>query len=276
RRGDSLVDVVLERAPEPDRPFEAIAETPIPAATGATVPLKAAGQTQLDHGFAWLSRRNTRRMVEVWADLDGTTRASDVVNRLDDWLRARQWQPGYGFAYAGEEEETMKSFKKLGIAAFGALVLVFLLLLWMFDDFRLSMLVVLAIPFVLIGVLPGLAITGNAFGFMAFLGLIALIGVFVNHKIYFIDRMLELMQRGQDLPTAILHAGLDRLRPVVLTALTAVLGLVPLTLSGARMWGSFGWVNIFGLTVSIPLSLVLLPALVVLVWRRRAARNSNP
>ena len=88
----------------------------------------------------------------------------------------------------------------------------------------------------------------------------------MNHKIYFVDRMLVLMHRGEDLPAAILHAGQDRLRPVVLTALTAVLGLVPLTLSG-RMWGSFGWVNIFGLVASIPLSLVLLPAFIALAFR---------
>ncbi len=102
---------------------------------------------------------------------------------------------------------------------------------------------------------------------MAFLGLIALIGVYVNHKIYFVDRMLELLRRGDDLPTAILHAGQDRLRPVVLTALTAVLGLVPLTLGGGRMWGSFGWVNIFGLVASIPLSLILLPAFIAFAYR---------
>jgi multidrug efflux pump subunit AcrB len=142
-----------------------------------------------------------------------------------------------------------------------------MLLLMMFDDLLLSLLVVLAVPFALIGALPGLALTGNAFGFMAFLGLIALIGVYVNHKIYFVDRMLELMRRGEALPDAILHAGQDRLRPVVLTALTAVLGLVPLTLGGVRMWSSFGWVNIFGLIASIPLSLVLLPSLILFAFR---------
>jgi multidrug efflux pump len=194
------------------------------------------------------------------SDLEGNLLASQVISRLDAWLRQRTWQPGYGFAYGGEEEETAKSFRELGIAAFGALVLVFLLLLLLFDNLRLSALVVFAVPFALIGALPG-----NAFGFMAFLGLIALIGVYVNHKIYFVDRMLELGRRGEDLPTAIEHAGQDRLRPVVLTALTAVLGLVPLTLGGARMWSSFGWVKIFGLVFSIPLSLVLLPALILLV-----------
>jgi multidrug efflux pump len=267
RRGEDLVEVVLDRHPEPERPFEALEQTPIPAATHAMVPLKEAGRAELAHGFARLSRRNTRRVVEVWADLAGDTLASSVLGRLDPWLRARKWDLGYGFSYSGEHEETTKSFQKLGVAAAGAFVLVFLLLLLMFDDLLLSVLVVMAVPFALIGALPGLALTGNPFGFMAFLGLIALIGVYVNHKIYFVDRMLELMRRGESLPDAILHAGQDRLRPVVLTALTAVLGLVPLTVGGAAMWSSFGWVNIFGLVASIPLSLVLLPAFIVLAFR---------
>ncbi len=267
RVDQDLVEVVLDRTPEPLRPFEALNETPIPSVGDASVPLKEVGRAELSFGFAKLSRRNTQRVVEVWADVSGHTLSSDVLAKFDPWLRSRQWEQGYGFSYGGEAEETAKSFQKLGIAAIGALILVFLLLLLMFDNLMLSSLVILAVPFALIGALPGLALTGNAFGFMAFLGLIALIGVYVNHKIYFVDRMLELLRRGESLTDAILHAGQDRLRPVVLTALTAVLGLLPLTLTGSVMWNSFGWVNIFGLITSIPLSLVLLPALIIVFFR---------
>jgi multidrug efflux pump len=204
----------------------------------------------------------------VWADTSGRTLSSEVMKQIDPWLKAYKWEQGYSYNYGGETEETIKSFSKLGIAAVGVLVLVFILLLSVFDSLILSVIVILAVPFAMIGALPGLALTGNAFGFMAFLGLIALIGVYVNHKIYFVDRMLELLRRGENLPNAILHAGQDRLRPVVLTALTAILGLLPLTLTGSSMWNSFGWVNIFGLIVSIPLSLILLPALIVIFYRR--------
>jgi multidrug efflux pump subunit AcrB len=111
---------------------------------------------------------------------------------------------------------------------------------------------------------------------MSFLGLIALIGVYVNHKIYFVERMQALIARGEPLPTAILHAGQDRLRPVVLTALTAILGLLPLTLTSGKLWAGFGWVNIFGLLASIPLSLILLPALIVLVLGRTKDSAAGP
>jgi multidrug efflux pump subunit AcrB len=144
-----------------------------------------------------------------------------------------------------------------------ALVVVGILLVWMFDSILLAAIVMAAVPFAFIGAVSGLLATGHAFGFMSFLGLIALIGVFVNHKIYFVDRMRELRDRGHDLASAVTQAGNDRIRPVVLTALTAILGLLPLTLGGGTVWASFGWVNIFGLLASIPLSLVLLPAMIV-------------
>ncbi len=266
RRGEDTVEVVLEQPSQGTRPFGALEETPVTSAAGHEVALKDAGRAVLGRSAAQLNRRNTQRVVEVYADVLPGISAGTVVEELDPWLRARTWPAGTTFGYAGDAEETAKSFQKLGVAAVGAILLIFLLLLLMFDSLLLSILVIVAVPFALLGALPGLALTGNAFGFMAFLGLIALIGVYVNHKIYFVDRMQVLMARGEDLPTAILHAGVDRLRPVVLTALTAVLGLVPLTLSG-RMWSAFGWVNIFGLVASIPLSLILLPAFIALAWR---------
>ncbi|HVO12727.1 MAG TPA: efflux RND transporter permease subunit [Vicinamibacteria bacterium] len=275
RRGEDLVQVVLEPAPEPERPVAALGEVRVPAPGGELVPLKDSARIRLDYGFARLNRRNTQRVVEVTADVDASTLSSSVIAQLEPALERLDWKPGYGYTWAGEREEILKSFRNLGIAAAGAVLLIFLLLVAMFDDFAVTVAVMLAVPYALVGALPGLALTGNPFGFMAFLGLIALIGVYVNHKIYFVDRMLELMRRGEPLETAILQAGQDRLRPVVLTALTAVLGLVPLTLFGGRMWGSFGWVNIFGLIASIPLSLVLLPSFIVLAHRLTSRRRAG-
>ena len=270
RRGDDLVQVVLESRPEAHRPLDRLQDTPIPSTSGALVPLKEAGEASLGFDYAKLQRRNGRRIVEVSADVEAEALPGKVLNQLDPWLQARTWAPGYGFVYGGEQEEVGQGFAKLGLAAGFALIGIAVLLLLLFDNFVLAALVVLLVPFSLIGVLPGLALTGHSFGFMVFLGLISLTGVYVNHKIYFVDRYLELAQRGEPLETAILDAGQDRLRPVVLTALTAVLGLVPLTLFGGPMWEGFGWVNIFGLLASIPLSLILLPACIVLMDRTKA------
>jgi multidrug efflux pump subunit AcrB len=260
--------VVLRNASVSGEPLVDLEQARIPTALGNSIPLFSIAHVEQTQTYAELHRRNSRRVVEVTSDLVGNALASKIVSSMRTKLDHYDWKPGYGYTFAGQQEETENSFAKLGLAAVFALIVIAVLLLLLFNSFRLTLIIVCAVPFVLLGVLPGLAFTGNPFGFMAFLGTVALIGVYVNHKIYFVDRALELIRRGQTVSAAIQQAGTDRIRPVVLTALTAVLGLLPLTLKGGPLWSAFGWVNVFGLIASIPLSLVLLPALMAIVYRR--------
>ena len=260
--------VVLNNAHFSDQPALDLEQARIPTALGNSIPLFAIAKIVDTRTYAELHRRNSRRVVEITSDMVGDALASRVVAAVRHQIDTKSWKPGYGFVFAGQQQETEESFAKLGLAAVFSLIIIGVLLLLLFNSYRLTVVIVLAVPFVLIGVLPGLAFTGNPFGFMAFLGTVALLGVYVNHKIYFVDRALELMRRGEPVKKAIQQAGIDRIRPVVLTALTAVLGLLPLTLKGGPLWSAFGWVNVFGLIASIPLSLVLVPALMVIVYRR--------
>jgi multidrug efflux pump subunit AcrB len=261
------LDVVLERAATDGDPLTQVAETSVLGVGGQRVPILATGEVTLARGSAELRRRNGRRVVEVFADVEGGTLPQSVITRMKPALAKLKLDPGYTVSLGGEQAETERGFRNLGVAGMGALMIIFVLLVMMFGSIKLAATVILAVPFALTGALPGLYLTNNPFGFMAFLGLVALIGVYVNHKIYFVDRALVLMRRGMPMPAALRQAGIDRLRPVVLTALTAILGLLPLTLGGGTFWASFGWVSIFGLAMSIPLSLVLLPALLTVVAR---------
>jgi multidrug efflux pump subunit AcrB len=268
QRGDT-VEVIVEASPAKGSVLGAVRDTPVSAGKGSLVPPIALGDVRFARGYADLRRRNTRRVAEVAADVNGATLPQDVVARIRPFLETMKWENGYSYTFAGEETVTEQGFKSLGVAALVTIVIIFVLLVTMFGSLSRAALVLAAVPFALIGAIPGLCLTGNAFGFMAFLGLVALIGVYVNHKIYFVDRMTELMQRGVEWRQAIEQAGIDRLRPVVLTAMTAILGLLPLTLGGGALWSAFGWVNVFGLAVSIPLSLLLLPAFLAASFRLR-------
>lgn len=272
RQGLDTVEVVVEQGSGAASPLADVAETPVVAPGGRGVPLASVGDVRLQRGFAELHRRNTRRVVEVSADVDAGTLPSAVLDAVRPALDQMKLEPGYSYSVAGEQAETEKSFRNLGLAATATLLLIFVLLVLMFRSLVRSAIVLLAVPYALIGAIVGLYLTHIPFGFMAFLGVIALIGVYVNHKIYFVDRMQELMARGMDFRAAVHQAGIDRLRPVVLTALTAILGLLPLTVGGGVFWGAFGWVNVFGLATSIPLSLVLLPAFLALSERFRRPR----
>jgi multidrug efflux pump subunit AcrB len=269
RQQRDTVEVVVEASPPQGTALGAVRDTPV-SQGNAAVPLVALGDVQLTHGFADLRRRNTRRIAEVAADVNGATLPADVLAEMRPFLQGMKWESGYSYDFAGEQTVTERGFKSLGVAALVTIVTIFVLLVTLFGSLSRAALVLVAVPFALIGAIPGLCLTGNAFGFMAFLGLVALIGVYVNHKIYFVDRMTELVQRGVDWPQAIQQAGIDRLRPVVLTAMTAILGLLPLTLGGGALWSAFGWVNIFGLAVSIPLSLILLPAFLAAWFKVRS------
>jgi multidrug efflux pump subunit AcrB len=269
RQKRDTVQIIIEGAAVGPNALDRVEQTPVPTIAGAPVPLLAVGEVNVVRSFAELGRRNTHHLVEVTADVEGGTLPATVLAQIKPTLDAIQWEKGYAYSFGGEKAETEKSFRNLGIAAMITLLIIFVLLVLMFGNFTHAIIVLAAVPYALIGALTGLYVTNNAFGFMAFLGLVALIGVYVNHKIYFVDRMNELIGRGLDWRSAIFQAGIDRIRPVVLTALTAILGLLPLTLGARTVFSPFGWVNVFGLVVSIPLSLVLLPALLALSFRTK-------
>jgi multidrug efflux pump subunit AcrB len=276
RQERDTVEVVIEASNTKGSAIGAVRDTPVPGAAGGSVPLLALGDVKLSRGFADLRRRNTRRVAEITADVSGSVLPGRVLDEMRPFLASVKWEPGYTYSFGGEETEMDNGFARLGFAAVATISIIFVLLVMLFGSLSRSALIILAVPFALIGAIPGLYVTHNAFGFVAFLGLVALIGVYVNHKIYFVDRMTELMQRGFKWRDAIEQAGVDRLRPVVLTALTAILGLFPLTIGGGSLWSAFGWVNIFGLAVSIPLSLLLLPAFLAALFQVRAPVLREP
>ncbi len=256
------VDVLIEDV-APGEAIQHVEQTIVSGAAGVSVPLSTVAKILLASDAAELRHHDGLRTVEVHADLERGVVPSLVIGALEPRLAAMRWPHGCSYGYGGAREEAERGFRYLGIAALGALLLIGILLVWIFDSLLLSVAVLCVVPYVMIGVVAGLLVGHIPFGFMSFLGGIALIGVFVNHKIYFVDRMKELRRRGYGLEAAITQAGNDRIRPVVLTAFTAILGLLPLMLGGGPVWASFGWVNVFGLLVSIPLSLVFLPAVIV-------------
>jgi multidrug efflux pump subunit AcrB len=264
REGDDTLEVTFDAS---GTSVDAIEQTPVRGAVGGIHPIDAASNVQVKRAHAQLRHRDQRRVVTVFADVAGNALASKILEGAMPRLKAIALDPQSTMTFAGEAAETEKSFRGLGISALLAILIMLLVLVMMFDSLTLAAVIFAAVPYGLIGAVLGLVVTGYPFGFFSFLGLIALLGVYVNHKIYLVDRVRDLMGRGVSLEKAILDAGIDRLRPVVLTALTAVLGLVPLTLSGSPLFTPFGWVNIFGLVTSIPLSMILVPAFVALAFR---------
>jgi multidrug efflux pump subunit AcrB len=161
----------------------------------------------------------------------------------------------------GEQEEQTKSFGELVIVLLISVASIFVALVLQFKNALKPLIVFAAIPFGAVASLMGLLVMGAPFGFMAFLGVISLIGVIVSHVIVLFDFIEEEREAGAPLEQALLDAGVMRLRPVLVTVGATVLGLVPLAMHGGPLWEPLCYVQIAGLTAATVVTLVLVPVL---------------
>ncbi|HUR19560.1 MAG TPA: efflux RND transporter permease subunit, partial [Vicinamibacterales bacterium] len=169
--------------------------------------------------------------------------------------------PGYRMEIGGEEEAQLKGFDELSIVLVISVLAIFVALVFQFRSAVKPIIVFSAIPFGVVGSLATLAALGVPFGFMAFLGVVSLIGVIVSHVIVLFDFIEEAHAHGEPLRDALIDAGIVRLRPVVITVGATVLGLVPLAQHGGPLWEPLCYAQIGGLTVATFVTLLLVPVL---------------
>lgn len=178
--------------------------------------------------------------------------------------------------FTGENEEFQKSFVSLQISMLIAVVLIFAILVFQFNSFRQATIVIITVPFSFIGVIAGSYICGFPFSLATFIGLVSLAGVVVNDAIVVVDFINQGRSRGLDKREAILEAGTNRLRPVLLTTITTVGGLLPLFLNltgGAEFWQPLCGAVVFGLIFATVLTLLVVPVAYDLVYPRSGRRD---
>jgi multidrug efflux pump subunit AcrB len=185
--------------------------------------------------------------------------AEDIVHDLKRQAESIPIPSGCLVEYEGETKNRTESFMSLGWAMIAAFMLVYIVLVAQFNSFRQPFIIALSLPFGLVGAVLGLWITGYPFGFMAFLGVVSLTGIVVNDAIVLIDFINVMRRQGGDVRHAVIEAGKLRFRPVMLTTISTVGGLLPLAVRGGSLWGPMGNVIIFGLSMATVLTLVLIP-----------------
>jgi multidrug efflux pump subunit AcrB len=218
--------------------------------------------------FIWqpsnVRRRDEVRTMTVMADVIGRY-ASDALQeikpKLDKLMESDQWPLNYTLEVGGEDEESSKAQTALMANMPLAMGLLILVLVAQFNSIRKPLIILLTLPPMMIGVAPGMLLTGQPFGFMPLLGLISLLGIIVNNAIMLIDRIDVLEKSGIDIRNALVLSGLQRSRPIIMTTITTIVGLVPLIVSGGGMWRPMAILMVSGLTVASGLTLVLCPVL---------------
>jgi len=170
---------------------------------------------------------------------------------------------GVSIKTAGEDEETNKSFAEMGYALLAGLALMFIILVLSFNSFRYTWYLLAIVPLSLIGVFGGLALTGKPLSFPSLLGVIALAGVIINHAIILMDSIIQRMKTHSmhSLSEIVIDAAVSRLRPIVLTTITTVIGMIPLTYASS-LWGPLAYSILFGLSFAMVLTLIFIPLMV--------------
>ncbi len=196
---------------------------------GKQIPITSVAKLKMVGGLAGINRKDLKRVVTVSANVQGRL-STEVLRDVQQKLSNFPLPPGYFVSYTGENEDQQEAKEFLGNAFMVALLLIFLVLVYEFNSIATPFVIMLSVFLSLIGVLLGLLVTRLPFGIvMTGIGVISLAGVVVNNAIVLLDYILQLRARGMEKLEAIVLAGKTRFRPVILTAVTTILGLIPLT-----------------------------------------------
>ncbi|MBN1952567.1 MAG: efflux RND transporter permease subunit [Bacteroidales bacterium] len=236
--------------------------------SGQQIALKQVVDVSIRQVPATITRLNMERSAEILADVRPGYTLDEVLEPVVRDLEAYQMPSGYTFQVAGEMEGRKEAFGGMQLAVIIAILSIFAVLVLQFRSIRQPLIIFLAIPFAVTGMIWALFITGITFSFTAFVGLTSLAGIVVNNSIILVDYINVLRSRGMPLDEALQEAAETRLTPIFITAFTTIGGLLPLTLSGGTLWAPMGWTIIGGLLVSTLLTLVLVPALYKLLVKK--------
>jgi len=210
-----------------------------------------------------IDRQDRQRIVTVSGTIYGRV-LSEVVADVTGILAKYEVPSGVQIEVGGSIEDQQDTFSDLGLLLVIVTLLVYIVLASQFESLTYPFMIILTVPFAFTGSILLLSLTGEPFGIMGFIGLIMLVGMVVKNAIVLIDYINLNRERGMSIITAVVHGGRSRLRPVLMTTLTTILGMVPLAIGtgqGSEMWKSLGIAIIGGMTFSTIITLVLIPAL---------------
>ncbi len=271
RENDKSIPIVMRSESSQQQTLASIETLNIYAQnTGKSVPLIQVASIEPQWQYAKIKRLDIDRTIIVSSELNEDGNASAIMTTLKPWMeeQVKSWPEGYDYKYGGDAENTAENMgaviKYLPLSGF----IILLLLIIQFNSFRKTLMVSSTIPLGIIGVVIGLLIFQEPFGFMPFLGVISLAGIVINNAIVLIDRIqIEETELKRNIQDAIIAACLQRFRPILLATFTTVLGLIPLYLSGGEMWEGMAVSIMVGLLFGTIITLLFIPSFYSLLYK---------
>ncbi len=238
-------------------------------------PLSALVEMRLEGSLTRLQHYNVNRMARLTADVQDGYNVRAVTQDILSDIEGLDLPTEVRVEVGGDEASRKESFAGMSQAITFALLGVLSILVLQFRSLTQPVIILTATPFAVTGALIGLWLIGSSFSFTAFIGLTALIGIVVNNAILLVDAANRKINQGFNANEAILRAGQQRFIPILLTTLTTVLGLLPLSVAGSGLWMPMGTVIIGGLIVSTLLTLIIVPVLYVSVGGYQAHKRQE-
>ena len=211
-----------------------------------------------------ITRKDRERYVTVSGTVASGYALSEVVEAAQAELNKLTMPAGFDWQIGGTFEDQQETFGDLFLLMALMVLLVFVIMASQFESLTYPFVIMFSLPFAVVGVIIGLAITGTPMNIMSLLGILMLIGIVVNNGIVLVDYTILCRERGMSIREAVVSAGRSRLRPILMTTMTTVLGMIPMAVGngvGAEMWNSLGMSVAWGLSFSTLITLILIPTL---------------
>ena len=263
RRQEQMIDIVVRLREEDRLGLQELRRLIVNPGGSVPIPLADVADITVNEGPSEIRRIDQQRTALITANIRGADLAT-VSRDIFSAMNTIQYPPGFGFTIAGQNKEMQTSLNSLLLAFALALFMVYIVMASQFESLVQPLLIMMTVPLALIGVIVVLWLGGIPLSIMVFLGLIILAGIVVNNAIVLIDYINTLRDRGHEMTVAIVEAGRARLRPILMTTLTTVLGLLPMAFGlgdGAEIRAPMAITVIVGLTTSMLLTLVVIPIL---------------
>lgn len=277
REDNEHLPLVLKVENDSKNSIKSISNTGVwPRMGSASVPLK---EVVDDIDLSWensvIKRYNQQRAITVQCNpIDVNMSGTTLLSLVQADIEAIELPDGYSLMWDGEYKKSKEAGEATGIYFPLAMLLIVLIIIMLFNNVRQSLVVILIIPLQILGVAVGLFITGNAFGFMAIVGFLGLMGMVLKNAIVLMDQIKINLEKEGVIPfNAIIKAAISRARPVILAALTTMLGMMPLI--GDAMFASMAVTIIFGLLFATVLTLIAVPLLYAVFFKVNAPQKIN-
>ena len=273
REGGEEFPIVVRLQPEDRLSTLDLGNVTVRTASGRVIPISAVLRSERRRGPTSIERVDGQRVTRITANLASGAALGDVVPRIEDALAGLALPADFSLIYSGEYEEQQKARRDFILSIVMALTLIYMVMAAQFERFLDPLIVMVSVPLAIVGVVPTLLLTGTSLNVQSLMGVVMLIGIVVNNAIVLVD-YINLMRREERLPVAeaVLQAARRRLRPILMTSSTTVLGMLPLAIgsgAGGEIQASLARAVIGGLTASSLITLVLIPTVYASVYELR-------